>query len=429
MLYLGEAECANRVALVVGNSNYKVGALKNPVNDASDIASKLEKLGFEVTLLKDADRRSFDQQIREFRNNLKNADIRLFYYAGHGMQVDGINYLIPTDTNIQFEDEVKYEAVDMRRVMDSMASAGKGANVIILDACRNNPFTRSFRATSQGLARMPELDGSIIVYSTSPGKVASDGSDRNGLFTEQLLRYIDRTDLTLDQLFKKVGKAVSKATGNEQRPWMSVGLYEDIYLASIHQDNMDSGARLSVIDGEIQTDMGGYTEFRLWKTFVNPKRVKRAVGAFGKKIIVIGPINDKINPNQIKNGFSSIENDISIPLKEIFSSKEGIDCVFSPSGLHDVGLYKYDLQPDSFNLIWGVKSPNLESVKELAREMNCDNIIFFKFTSTWWNVTTYVWVYDVKSGEMNRSKKISSLSSGYRNSIKSDLKKLLDPII
>lgn len=225
------ASAAKRVALVIGNGAYKVGPLMNPVNDASDMAVKLRKLGFDVTLLKNADQRTMERQIGVFRNKLSSAEIRLFYYAGHGMQVKGVNYLIPVNIEVRYEDDIKYEAVDAGRVLDSMAAAGKGANIVILDACRDNPFARSFRSSSRGLARMPELHGSIIVYATAPGDVAADGKGRNGLFTGQLLRYINRPGLTLEQVFKKTGKAVSKASGNRQRPWMSLGIYDDVYLA------------------------------------------------------------------------------------------------------------------------------------------------------------------------------------------------------
>jgi len=222
---------AKRVALVIGNAAYHDSPLRNPVNDASDIAAKLQKLGFKVTLLKNADQRTMERQIGDFRQEFSQADIRLFYYAGHGMQVRGTNYLIPVNTKVKYEDDVKYEGVNAERILDSMAATGKGANIVILDACRNNPFARSFRSSTKGLARMPELDGSIIVYATSPGSIAADGHGRNGIFTEHFLKYIDTPGLTLDQVFKRTGKAVASATLNDQRPWLSVGLYDDIYLA------------------------------------------------------------------------------------------------------------------------------------------------------------------------------------------------------
>ncbi|MGE4299333.1 MAG: SUMF1/EgtB/PvdO family nonheme iron enzyme [Desulfovibrionaceae bacterium] len=225
------ALAAQRVALVIGNGAYEVGPLRNPVNDASDIAAKLRGLGFDVMLVRDADQRTMDSQIGAFRQKLSGAAIRLFYYAGHGMQIKGVNYLLPVDIDAQYEEDVKYKAVDAGRVLDHMAAAGKGANIVILDACRNNPFARSFRSSARGLARMPELDGSIVVYATSPGNVAADGRGRNGLFTEHFLKYVDKPGLTLEQVFKRTGRDVAQATGDDQRPWLSLGIYDDIYLA------------------------------------------------------------------------------------------------------------------------------------------------------------------------------------------------------
>ena len=229
--FWGAASAASRVALVIGNGQYANLPLNNPVNDAADISDKLQKLGFEVTLLLDADQRTMEGQISRFRDSIQDAGIRLFYYAGHGIQVRGENYLVPVDMDAKAEEDVKYEAVDAGRVLDAMASAGEGVNIIILDACRNNPFAAQFRSGNRGLARMPEFEGSVIVYATSPGNVAADGNGRNGLFTQYLLTYIDSPDLTLEQVFKRTGKAVSQATAGQQRPWMSIGVYDDIYLA------------------------------------------------------------------------------------------------------------------------------------------------------------------------------------------------------
>ncbi|MGL1862274.1 MAG: SUMF1/EgtB/PvdO family nonheme iron enzyme [Pseudodesulfovibrio sp.] len=225
------AFAGKRVALVIGNAAYMNSPLLNPVNDATDIAVKLRKLGFKVTLLRNADQRSMEKHIHDFRNSLSGADIRLFYYAGHGMQVNGINYLVPVGIHVSSEDEMKYEAVDAGRVLDSMAAGGRGANIVILDACRNNPFKRSFRSSSRGLARMDAPNGSMIVYATSPGDVAADGNGRNGIFTSHLLKNLDRPGLTLAQVFNQTGLGVANQTSDDQRPWLSSSLYRDIYLA------------------------------------------------------------------------------------------------------------------------------------------------------------------------------------------------------
>jgi uncharacterized caspase-like protein len=227
----GSVFAAGRVALVIGNGRYSDSPLRNPVNDASDVADKLRGLGFEVTLLTDAGQRKMERSIRDFGSKLARADIRLFYYAGHGIQVQGANYLIPVDADVATEYDVKYEAVNANRVLDGMAAAGNGVNILILDACRNNPFARSFRSASRGLARMDAPSGTVVVYATALGDVAADGSGRNGVFTKNLLANIDRKGLTLEQVFKRAGKGVMRDTNGSQEPWISFSLYDDIYLA------------------------------------------------------------------------------------------------------------------------------------------------------------------------------------------------------
>jgi len=231
LVQVTSVHAAKRVALVIGNGAYKDSPLRNPVNDASDMASKLRKLNFDVTLVKNANQRTLDEQIHAFRNKLPAAEIRLFYYAGHGLQVQGVNYLVPVGIEVRNENDIKYEAVDVGKVLDSMADAGKGVNIIVLDACRNNPFSRSFRSSSRGLAKMDAPHGSMIVYATSPGDVAADGDGRNGVFTEQLLKNIDRSGRTLEKVLKETGKGVMRATGGDQVPWTTSSVFDDVYLA------------------------------------------------------------------------------------------------------------------------------------------------------------------------------------------------------
>jgi len=168
-----------RLALVIGNSKYKVGSLANPVNDGKDMAIALESFGFTVMFQKNASQRKMEEAVHEFGKQLKKGGIGLFYYSGHGMQVNGRNYLIPVDASIRKETDIKYEAVDAGRILDEMYSADNGLNIVILDACRDNPFARSFKTTRNGLARMDAPRGTLIAYATSPGSVAADGDDKN----------------------------------------------------------------------------------------------------------------------------------------------------------------------------------------------------------------------------------------------------------
>ncbi len=224
---VGEAAPEQRVALVIGNSAYKNAPLRNPANDATDISHALRRLGFQVTVLRNANQRKMKTSIRKFGKQLSKGGVGLFYYAGHGMQVEGRNYLIPVGANIETESEAKYEAVDAGRVLGQMEDAGNNLNIIILDACRNNPFTRSFRSADKGLAKMDAPTGSILAYATSPGNVAADGGGRNGLYTEKLLRHMQTPGMDLPHLFMHVRKEVVAATNRQQVPWESSSLIGD----------------------------------------------------------------------------------------------------------------------------------------------------------------------------------------------------------
>lgn len=222
----------NRIALVIGNGNYSVSPLRNPVNDASDIAAVLQKLGFYVIVKTDADQRAMENSIRDFGKKLRSGGVGLFYFAGHGMQVKGRNYLIPIGADIESESDVKYEAVDAGRVLGKMEDADNDLNIVILDACRDNPFARSFRSSSRGLARMDAPKGSIIAYATAPGMVAADGEGRNGVYTKHLLRHITTPGLTVEKVLKQVRVGVINETSEKQIPWESSSLVGEFHFAS-----------------------------------------------------------------------------------------------------------------------------------------------------------------------------------------------------
>ena len=220
-----------RVALLIGNSNYDVGRLRNPVTDATDMAASLKKLGFSVILQNDADHKAMETAIKEFGRQLKKDTVGLFFYAGHGVQIDGRNYLIPLGANIEEEADVKYKAVNINRVFDVMDSAGNKLNIVILDACRDNPYAKSFRTSSRGLAMVGKSpNDTLIAYSTGPGDVASDGSGRNSPYTRALLDNINRSGLSIEQVFKKVRNDLDNTTGGRQKPWYTASLGTDFYF-------------------------------------------------------------------------------------------------------------------------------------------------------------------------------------------------------
>jgi uncharacterized caspase-like protein len=194
-----------RIALVIGNADYKSAPLKNPVNDARAISRALKEVGFEVILKENVSQQAFVAALREFGALLKNPEATgLFYYAGHGMQVKNANYLIPVDAAIEGEDEIRYMALDANQVLDKMEQAGNRLNIVILDACRDNPFARSFRSGQTGLAQMDAPSGMLVAFATAPGAVAYDGEGVNGVYTKHLLRNLAIPGLPVELVLKRV---------------------------------------------------------------------------------------------------------------------------------------------------------------------------------------------------------------------------------
>jgi hypothetical protein len=233
LLISGQSDAATerRLALVIGNSNYTSSPLKNPANDARDMADTLKNLGFHVILKTNASKREMGKAIDDFGKQMKGKDVGLFYYAGHGLQVNGVNYLIPVGTKINEETDVEYEAIDAGRVLATMHNAKSRVNIVILDACRDNPYARSFRTATRGLAIIAKAPmGTIVSYSTSPGDVARDGKGRNSPYTSSLLQYMKEPGLTIEQVFKNTRQKLTKETSGKQIPWELSSLQGDFYF-------------------------------------------------------------------------------------------------------------------------------------------------------------------------------------------------------
>ncbi len=225
------ATTEQRTALVIGNSAYSSGPLKNPANDATAMATQLQKLGFTVILKKDANLRGMEDALTDFGDRLKRGGVGLFFYAGHGLQVGGVNYLVPIGAKINRESDIKYETLDAGKILDEMANANNGLNIVILDACRDNPYSRSFRNVTRGLAIVSTAPaGTVVSYSTSPGNVARDGDGSNSPYTEALLRYMKEPGLTIEQVFKSVRLKLGKETGGKQIPWELSSLQGEFYF-------------------------------------------------------------------------------------------------------------------------------------------------------------------------------------------------------
>ncbi|MBF0186436.1 MAG: caspase family protein [Magnetococcales bacterium] len=228
-----EAPATRRVALVIGNWHYTNSPLFNPEHDAQGMSDSLKRLGFDVIYRTNVDKKGFRQAVRAFGDAIRGAGVGLFYYAGHGIQVNGQNYLIPVGADIQRQDEVIDEAIAANLVLRKMERAKNRLNIVMLDACRDNPFTRSWRTRGgrgPGLAQMDAPSGTIISYSTSPGSVASDGTGKNSPYTKHLLHNMKVPGLAIEQLFKRVRIGVDEETAGRQTPWESSSLKGDFFF-------------------------------------------------------------------------------------------------------------------------------------------------------------------------------------------------------
>ncbi|MBI3708438.1 MAG: caspase family protein, partial [Proteobacteria bacterium] len=212
----------SRVALVIGNGTYqKAEALRNPVNDAHGMAAALRSFGFDVIVKENAGRRAMIEGLREFAGKLAPGGVGLFFYAGHGLQAKGANYLVPVDAVLTAEDDLRYEAVDVNDVLGRMEEARVQLSLVILDACRDNPFLRGSRSVARGMAQIDAARGTFIAYATAPGKTAADGDGENGLYTAELLRSLKEPGLTLEDVFKRTLDGVDRKSAGQQTPWTS----------------------------------------------------------------------------------------------------------------------------------------------------------------------------------------------------------------
>ena len=231
-----QAQAEKRVALVIGNSAYQHTApLKNSRNDAEDVAIALKRLGFEVIAGQDLDERGMAQKVRDFARALDQADVALFFYAGHGLQAKGQNYLVPVSAALKVESDLDFETLPLDLVMKQMQRSAR-ISLVFLDACRDNPLTRSLKSASRstsvgnGLARVDEAAGMMISFSTQPGNVALDGSGRNSPFTKALLKHIETPDATIGDVMIDVRKQVIAETGEKQVPWENSSLTGKFYF-------------------------------------------------------------------------------------------------------------------------------------------------------------------------------------------------------
>jgi hypothetical protein len=229
------AGAATRIALIIGNSHYARASLQlaNPANDAAAMQRALQQAGFETIVKLNARRLDFYRMVDEFSVKLgRDPDaVGLFYYAGHGVQSDGTNYLIPVDADIESDADLEANAFDVNRVLRGMKAAQNQMNIVILDACRDNPLPRRTRGFERGLARMEAPSGTFIAYAAAPDQSAQDGAlGANGVFTGELVKAMAEPGVPLEQMFKKVIAGVNADTHGRQRPWSEASLQGDFYF-------------------------------------------------------------------------------------------------------------------------------------------------------------------------------------------------------
>ncbi len=239
-LLMPAAEAGGRAALVIGMSGYRnAPPLANPVNDAKDMSAVLRELGFAVTEAADLDKRLLDETIRGFANRIAGADVALIFYAGHGLQVAGQNYLLPIDAKLESERDLDFEAVGLEFVLRQMESGRNGrTSIVILDACRDNPLARNLAramgvrsdAFPRGLAPAQSGAGMFIAFSTQPGNVAYDGAGRNSPFAAALLRHLRGPAKNISATMVDVRRDVMAATAGRQVPWDHSALTGDFYF-------------------------------------------------------------------------------------------------------------------------------------------------------------------------------------------------------
>ena len=232
LFYFQDGFTQKKVALVIGNAAYQDVPLKNPVNDATDFAATLRNIGFTVTLSTNLNKQSMESAVNQFKDGVSKGDVALFFYSGHGMQVSGSNYLIPVGEVIGDETDVKYKAVDAQFVMDKLQWSGASVNIIILDACRDNPF-RGARSQTRGFVAVNAPQGTVIAYSTAPNMVALDGTGRNSPYTKNLIACIQKPGLEIMEVFREVRKNVVNETSNRQIPWESTSLLDPFSLTGM----------------------------------------------------------------------------------------------------------------------------------------------------------------------------------------------------
>ncbi len=251
---------AARLALVIGNSAYRQAPLVNPGNDARAMAALFGEAGFTVDARLNASRVDMLAAIERFGVAIRRPEIRqvVFYYAGHGIQLDWRNYLLPVDAEVDSATQVRQHCIDLNQLLGQFGAAKDKTYIIILDACRNDPFGSAYRPEQKGLSQFDAPVGSLIAYATSPGNVASDGGGKNGLYTENLVRELSRRETRLEDALKRVRLNVRLASHGAQIPWETTSLETDVFLFKAGQKKLSDAE----LEQELEADVEAWTRIK-----------------------------------------------------------------------------------------------------------------------------------------------------------------------
>lgn len=371
--------CENRVALVIGNSDYANKPLRNSLNDAEDMSLTLQNLDFDVILLKNASKRDILKGIRDFEGLLDEKSVGLFYYAGHGVQVNNINYLIPINSDIIVESDVEFEGISLNRVLRSMENARTNKSLLFLDACRDNPYTGNSRSGNRGLTVVSadtaiNSAGSLIAFATSPGSVAEDGKENNGTFTSALLKYIKVPGLEINQIMTKVRADVIRMTNGNQKPWTNVSLTEEFYFSGVKEPyyNRTGSIELSVydpadiyVDGRYQESIEKNSRLTLMNIKAGEHIVEFHYPEFIDKKIVY------IKEQEITTVESSYENNPMFNLNANFKDLKNVD-IYLNDQLVGKTPFNDMLPVNEYNVVF--KHPSIKEIKTTISPQSRESI-------------------------------------------------------
>ena len=393
LLFAFSAQAERRVALVIGNDKYAhLPNLNNAGKDARDMAAKLKTLGFEVIGRYNASEREMGRAIRRFSARLSAGGTGLAFYAGHGVQADGTNYLIPADANIEVEDDLRYEALDANDILQATKDAGNPLNILILDACRDNPLPKRTRSAARGLAitAVPSgAKGTAILYAAGPGQTAQDGPEGgNGVFTGALLKHMGQPGWTLEQVFKATSREVLRATNNRQRPWQLVSMQGDFLFKSTKavavastpkpsapQSTFDKDALFwqSIKDGDDPAMFAEYLRQYPNGTFAGLAKIKLGkLKSENKAVAVTAPPKPKVELVPVEAAYvttrsANVRADPSINAAKVITLPAGVE-VYVPARTKDGDWLKVERRGKPLGYVYNTLLEDKAALGEARRK-------------------------------------------------------------